>query len=492
MLTNDLAANVEQVMQVIGHNPDVIYREMLLGESNIRAALIYSKYLVNKDILATAVIRPLLEHSFQTQTPSMDVVDEVRLRVLQLGEIMHSTTIDDCISGILAGSAALLIDGADRVLMMGICAPEARNVTEPITESAVRGSREGFVENLETNLTLLRKQIKNPFFTIVPYIIGRQSRRNLALLYLSNIANPRLIEEVKQRLGRIDIDDAQESGIIEQLIEDDHWSPFPQIQNTERPDKVNSALMEGRVAILLDGTPFALLAPVTLNMLLQTIEDYSERWYSGLLLRLLRYMVLVFALFLPSLYIALVSYHQGLIPTKLAISMAESREGVPFPTLIEALIMETTIEILREAGIRLPKPIGQAVGIVGGLVIGQSAVQAGIVSPIMVIVVALTAISSFAIPQYSEAIALRILRFGMMLASAFLGLYGIVLAFLLIAGHIAGLKSFGVNYAGTFAHYQFSDLKDTFFKAPQYVMKLRPKILGTLDRRRSSNGRKGS
>ena len=219
-------------------------------------------------------------------------------------------------------------------------------------------------------------------------------KKELVVAFIKDLASTELVEEIKSRIQKIDIDSVLESGYIEQLIEDNYLSPFPQIQNTERPDRVISALMEGRVAILLDGTPFVLIAPVTFSMLLQSPEDYYERWIPGTLLRLLRFMTAFVSLFAPALYISFISFHPGLIPTKLAISIIGSREGVPFPALIEALIMEVAIEVLREAGLRLPKPIGPAMGIVGGLIIGQAAVEAGIVSPIMVIVVAVTAISS--------------------------------------------------------------------------------------------------
>lgn len=235
---------------------------------------------------------------------------------------------------------------------------------------------------------------------------------------MNDIADPKVVEEVRKRVRGIEIDHLPESGYVEQLIEDNYLSPFPQVQSTERPDRVISGLMEGRVAILLDGTPFALIVPVTFSMMLQSPEDYYERWFPSSLIRLLRFIAAMITLFAPALYISFISFHPGLIPTKLAISISGTRQGVPFPSLIEALFMEVAIEILREAGLRLPKPIGPAIGIVGGLIIGEAAVQAGIVSPIMVIVVALTAISSFAIPHYSTGIALRILRFGAMFCAA--------------------------------------------------------------------------
>jgi spore germination protein len=284
---------------------------------------------------------------------------------------------------------------------------------------------------------------------------------------------------VENRIKRIDIDSVPESGYVEQLIEDNYLSPFPQVQNTERPDRVVAALMEGRVAILLDGTPFALIVPVTLSMMLQSPEDYYERWIPGTFIRMLRYLAAILALFTPSLYIAFISFHSGLIPTKLAISIIGTRSGVPFPALIEALFMEIAIEILREAGLRLPKPIGPAMGIVGGLIIGEAAVQAGIVSPVLVIVVALTAISSFSIPHYSIGITLRMLRFPAMICAATFGLYGVILFFLLMTSHLVKLKSFGVPYLSPAVPYRLSEWKDLMVRMPLMMMKRRPKMLHT-------------
>lgn len=330
------------------------------------------------------------------------------------------------------------------------------------------------------------RRIHDPHLTFESMTIGRRGRKEVVICYLRGLANQELIDEVRRRLGSIDIDDPIESGYIENYIQDNKHSPFPQVQNTERPDRVEGALLEGRIAILIEGTPFALIVPVTFPMLMQSPEDYYERWIPASLIRALRYLALFFALFLPSLYIALVSYHQGLLPTKLAISIAGTREGVPFPTLIEALIMEVTIEILREAGVRLPKPIGQAVGIVGGLVIGQSAVEAGIVSPIMVVVVALTAISNFAFPQYTAALSIRLLRFVMMLGASVFGLYGIILVFVLITSHIVKLHSFGVNYAAPYVPNKLSTWRDLFVRTTiNRLLSKRPSMFHPLDRKRS-------
>lgn len=288
-----------------------------------------------------------------------------------------------------------------------------------------------------------------PIYDLIITKWAKGPKKDLIVCYVEGIVHPDLVKEVKRRLSSIDIDEAPESGFIEQWIEGSFLSPFPQVLHTERPDKVAAALLGGRIAILLDGTPFVLMAPATMATHFQSPEDYYERWMIGTLLRILRYIGAFIATFLPALYIALVSYHPGMIPSKLAFSIAGTREGVPFPAVVEAFIMETTIELLREAGVRLPKPIGQTIGIVGGLVIGEAAVSAGIVSPIMVIVVALTAISSFALPSYTFAISIRILRFFVMLAAALFGLYGIIVFYIMINIHIVNLKSFWSTIFGS-------------------------------------------
>lgn len=478
-LSRSLSSNLDTIRQSIGHCPDVVIREFKLGNWGYKAAIVYIDGLVDKMAIDNQVMKPLMLELSKIQQPEKisaapDLVDKIKNTAITHGKIKEVNTLDDCILEVLSGNTALLVDGSRKVLV--ICTPgwEARGIQEPITESVVRGSRDGFTETLRNNIVLLRRRIRDPNLTMASYKIGRRSKKDLVVVYIKGLTSQELVGEVKRRIERIDIDDAPESGYIEQLIEDDFLSPFPQVQNTERPDRVTSALLEGRVAILLDGTPSALLVPVTLPMLMQAPEDYYERWCFASLLRLIRYSAFFISLFLPSTYIALVSYHQGLIPTKLAISIAAGREGVPFPSIMEALIMEVTIEILREAGVRLPRPVGQAVGIVGGLVIGEAAVQAGIVSPIMVVVVALTAISSFAAPQYALGITLRILRFFMMFAASVLGLYGVILVYIMITVHIVKLKSFGVDYSAPFAPYRPRDWKDFILRMPLKTMNYRP------------------
>ncbi|ANY67767.1 spore gernimation protein GerA [Paenibacillus sp. BIHB 4019] len=481
-LFEELHHNVKELRERIGHSPDVVIRSFMMGRLGFQAALIYIDGLVDKPMIHEQVLKPLLH--LEKNAAGYDRRATVAEAIISAGEVKEQTLLDACVMEVLSGNTVLFLDGTDTALVIDTHGWERRSIEEPVSEAVVRGPRDGFTETLRSNTAMLRRRIKDPSFTMDMYKIGRRSQTDIALLYIKGLTDEALVEETRSRLKQIDIDEVLESGYIEQLVEDNVMSPFPQVQNTERPDRVAGALMEGRVAILVDGTPIALIVPVTFAMMMSSPEDYYERWLPSSLIRLLRYGAAFIALFLPSLYIALISYNHGLIPTKLAISIAAGREGVPFPSIVEALIMEITLEILREAGLRLPKPIGQAVGIVGGLVIGQAAVQAAIVSPIMVIVVALTAISSFAFPQYGAGLAIRILRFGMMMAAAVLGLYGVILFYILITVHMIRLKSFGVPYLSPFVPARPSQWKDLFLRFPLHMLKRRPAMVSPQDDKR--------
>ncbi|MGR9544813.1 spore germination protein [Priestia megaterium] len=486
-ITDHLALTLKVVKNEIGHNSDVHFREFIIGRTGIQAAIIFVEGLSDKDLIEKHILSSLMaDFSKEYQQDQLYVKGSlskqfIKSQVLSISDVEEVHPIKEVISKVLTGSTALLIDGLSLALILGTSKVKTRTIEEPVSEALVRGPRVGFTESLSDNTSLLRGSGDIENLSLVKFQVGKRSKKDLVVAYIKEIVNPELVEEVEKRIKKIDLDNVPESGYVEQLIEDNYLSPFPQVQNTERPDRVIAALMEGRVAILLDGTPFALIAPVTFSMMLQSPEDYYERWIPGTFIRFLRYIAVVLSLFTPALYIAFISFHPGLIPTKLAISIIGSRSGVPFPALIEALFMELSIEILREAGLRLPKPIGPAMGIVGGLIIGEAAVQAGIVSPILVIVVALTAISSFSIPQYSVGITLRILRFVAMLCAAILGLYGVILFFLFMMSHLVKLKSFGVPYMSPAVPYRLSEWKDLVVRMPLMMMKRRPKMMHTKD-----------
>jgi spore germination protein KA len=294
--------------------------------------------------------------------------------------------------------------------------------------------------------------------------VGSVTHTEVAIMYLNGTAKQEIIDEVRRRLQNIDYESILESGYIENLIEEQTYTPFPTLFNTERPDTVAAHILEGRIAVFVDGTPFALVAPTTFFMFFQSAEDYYHRTDVSSGIRLLRYISLFISMFGPSIYIASITFHQEMIPTPLLLSLASQRESVPFPALVEALIMEVSFEILREAGIRMPRAIGQAVSIVGALVLGQAAVQAGIVSSAMVIVVALTGISSFTTPSFNAALSIRLLRFAVMFCSAFLGFFGIAMFSILMIAHMCGLRSFGEPYLSPLTPLRGNELKDTFVR----------------------------
>ncbi|WIF96005.1 spore germination protein [Caminicella sporogenes] len=488
-IDKNIDKNLGKIKEIFKYCDDVIYREFKVGkEQKLKFATIYVEGLADKNLVNEYVLKNLMVLSRITK-PDANIMREkiyelIKDGVLSVSDLKEIDDINLVVDNILTGETVLIIDKWDKAIVIASKGWPMRGVQEPETEVVIRGSREGFIETLRINTALVRRRIRDPKFKIKQMRIGSMSKTDVAVLFIEGLASKDTLKQVVERLKKIDIDSILESGYIEQLVEDNYRSPFPQMQYTERPEKVAGALYEGRIAIIVDNTPFALIVPTTFNSLLQSIEDYNERFIIGNAIRILRYIAVMMSLILPGLYIAMTSFHPGMLPTVLALYIAGSRDGVPFPAFIEAFIMEMSLELLREAGIRLPSPIGATIGIVGGLVLGQAAVEAGIVSSLMVIVVAITAIAAYSTPNYSFAIGFRILRFAFMAAAAFLGLYGLMLAFVITLTHLCNLKSFGVPYLSPFNIYNinFKNFRDTFIKAPLCKMKKTPNIINGRDK----------
>ncbi|PUA37783.1 hypothetical protein C8Z91_18830 [Paenibacillus elgii] len=413
-----------------------------------------------------------------------ELIDNISDMTLPVSQIQKADNYADMLLSVLGGDTGLIVECNNKALLLGMRGMEKRSINEPDTESVVRGPREGFVENIRTNTSMVRRKLKTPHLKMKPMTLGRESNTNVVVTYLDDLADPSVVHEVVKRLEKINIDAVLESGYIEELIQDSTYSPFPQLQYTERPDVVAAALLQGRVGIMVDGTPFTLIVPFVFAEIMQASEDYYERYQIATLIRWLRYTFMVLSLLTPALYVAITTYHQDLLPTSLLLSVAAAREAIPFPAVVEALIMEVTFEALREAGIRLPKAIGSAVSILGALVVGQSAVQAGIVSAPMVIVVSLTGIASFTIPRFNGAIAIRMLRFPILIAASLFGMYGILIMIMLIMGHLANLRSFGIPYLSPIGPLSSGDLKDILFRSPWWAMEQRPSFMPLQDSKR--------
>jgi spore germination protein KA len=475
ILSTDLEENLDFFRSIYADSFDVIIRPFLIGGIK-KAAIIYIDGMSNIEEINEHILEPLMREHVAEADSLLTSLKKKLIPVVDMGE---GHTRNECIEHMSTGEPILLIDGEARALFFGLQKWDKRAIEEPTAETVIRGPREGFTETLTVNTSLIRRRIRTPDLKMKSLSLGRQTQTKVVVTYIEEIADPTLVEEVFNRLQRIDIDGILESSYLEEFIEDNPYSPFPQVNNTERVDAVAASLLEGYVAILMEGTPFALIVPATLFSLMQSPEDYHQRFITGTAIRWLRFFFVGLSLLLPSLYVAIISYHQELIPTSLLVTIASSRDRIPFPALVEALLMETMFEILREAGIRLPKQIGAAVSIVGALVIGQAAVSAGLVSSPMVMVVAITGIASFATPPpYANAVTFRLLRFPLMLLAGTMGLIGIVLGVIVIVIHLCTLRSFGVPYLAPIATTQVSDFKDVIVRAPHWKMIRRPENTG--------------
>lgn len=473
-LNTALAINEEMLRETFQKCSDIVFRPVCTRPSVL---LVYADGLIDSKMLDKLVLMPFIfngTHGCEQETSvSGQIIQEQLVAISQVQTVLK---VSDVVNGILQANFVLLVDGEDKAIVAGLSGFEQRSIEEPAAEISVRGPRDGFTESLRTNTSLIRRRIRSPKLKIESITVGQVSKTDIEIVYIEGIASNTILDEVRKRIDHIQIDGILESGYIEDFIEDAHWSPFPQIQNTERPDIVCASLLEGKIAIVVDNTPFVLIVPMTFWTGLQAVEDYYERSIYTTFVRLIRYSLFNIALLLPSLYVALTTFHQQLVPTDLLISISKAREGVPLPTIVEALLMEFMFEGLREAGIRLPKAVGSAVSIVGALVIGQAAVQAGIISAPVVIVVATTGIASFAIPRYNFGTAYRLLRFPMLILAGLLGLFGIISGIFVIMIHLLGLRSFGVPYLSPVVPQIPQNLKDVFLRAPRWSMKQRPAL----------------
>ncbi|WP_028551420.1 spore germination protein [Paenibacillus sp. UNC451MF] len=480
-------ARVAWFQKQLSGNSDVIIQNFT-HSSGTACALLFIKNMIDLETLQKEVLQAAL---------SMDAVDAADFckqifddRRLPVTGMHLAATVSQGLLAILEGHALLLVEGDCRILDLPVTSYPKRAIDEAPNESVIRGPREAFIESLQVNTTLIRRRLKTPDLKLEYMKIGRHTHTDVAIGYIQGVCKPELVQELKRRLSQIDVDGLMGSSYIEEFIEDNPYSPFPQMQYTERPDVVCASLLEGRIVIIVDGTPIVLLAPVTMFMLMQSAEDYYQRFISSTWIRWIRFAFIFISLLLPSTYIAVTTVHPEIIPKRLLVTITSSREVVPFPALIEAFMMELAFEALREAAIRIPKSIGQAVSIIGALIIGTAAVQAGIVSAAMVIIVALTGIASFIIPHYDLGLAFRLLRFPIMILAGMFGLFGIACGLILVYLHLLSLRSFGTPYLTPLTPLSFSDWKDTFIRAPWWLMKKRPSLSSSGTQRQSKNTRR--
>ncbi|WP_404406876.1 spore germination protein [Jeotgalibacillus malaysiensis] len=478
-IDTSLSKNLETIKKRTGNSSDIVIRPLNLGHNpKVKTAIVYIKGMVDQQSVNDFLIEPMINHpSLQKQLVQQEVIEMIAEDVIALGGIKKVSDWDGLFTELMSGNTIVLIEGTKEALSAGTQGGQRRSIQEPATDITIRGPKEGFTESIETNIAMVRRIINTPDLWTESMKIGKMTKTDVSIMYINGIAKNEIIEEVRKRLKRIDIDGILESGYIEQLIEDQTNTTFPTIHHKEKPDGIAGNLLEGRVAIFVNGTPFVLLVPALFIDFFQSSEDYYERFDIATAIRFLRTIIFFISLVAPAIYIAATTFHQEMIPTELAIIVAAQRESVPFPAFFEALIMEITFEILREAGIRMPKVMGSTISIVGALVIGQAAIQAGIVSPAMVIVVSITAIASFATPSYSVGISARLVRFIYMISAATFGFYGIILVFIFLIVHLCSLRSFGVPYMSPFAPFIKGEAGDTILRRPLWAYKKRPQLI---------------
>jgi len=488
-LNKNLSDNLNILHGIFLNCNDVIFHEFILDSFKCPAVLIFISDLVDIKLINEEIMPSLLNISQKSADDLTDksAMESIKKHFIRFSDIEGISTIGELIDAVLNGTTVLLVNDEITGLKLKTTNFKDRNISEPTIEKLIRGPKEAFTENIFTNISLIRRKIKSSELKFEEFILGRKTQTKIEIAYLQGIADEYIVNEVKSRLNNIDTDSILESGYVEELIEDTPYSLFPQIQNSERPDKIAAGILEGRVAILVDGTPFVLLVPATMSQFFQTCDDYYERFPAAAAVRIIRFIFVMAALLLPGLYVATVSYHNEMIPTRLTITILRASHQVPFPIFIEAFIMELTFEALREAGIRLPGPANQTVGIVGVLVIGDAAVRAGLVSPIMVVIIAVTAVSSFGIPSYDMGYSFRIMRFTFLLLGNLLGLYGILLGILILMFHLTSLKSFGVYYLSPMSPLNLKDMKDFIARFPWWTMDERPSFSNTNNRRRQKH-----
>lgn len=474
-LTKDLEQNRAAIEEALRDCGDVVWREFRIGGGAGRLLMLYTDNIVDGEAIRESILETIMLDYQNHKTEGL--LQTLMEESIAIGEVKKITTLDEVCDGVLWGDTVLLMDGDDFALQATTKKFPNRGVSKAETEVVVQGPKDAFMEVMAFNIVLTRRRIRDPRLKLKRKKAGSRSKTDIALMYMDDLVRPELLAKVEQQLDNMDLDAVLDSGYAEQLLEKRQFSPFPQLQMTERPDKTAAALLEGRVALLVDNTPYAILLPATLNTFFQAAEDYYDRWEIMSFIRLVRFGAAFLAVCLPGLYIAFSVYHPQLMPTALALKVAATREAIPFSVIGEVLIMELAFELLREAGIRLPSPVSSTIGIVGGIIIGSAAVEAGIVSPAVVIVAALTGICSFVIPNVSIVSGLRISKYLVILMASVFGIFGVWAALLLLLAHLSSLTSYGIPYLYPFCSSSVNDdmdWEDSIFRLPLSKMKRRP------------------
>lgn len=481
------AIHSETLKQLFSKSTDVLVRPLVIkGQAHLKVHLFCVDGLINSQILDTAILRPL---ATDAESKKCTTEEELSSYLLQNCGAYHAfakeeTSYDKMITFVMSGMVALIFDGLEKAVIFDVRTFDKRSIQEPSEESTMKGSKDSFIEVLRTNSALIRRRIRSPYLVVEQMYVGRLSKTDVALVYLSNLCDIKLVNYLRQKIKDIEIDNISAASFVEEFIRSNPGSLLPQVMYTQRPDRCCSNLTDGRIALIIDGIPYVYLFPCQLVMLMQSPEDYSEHFIVSSALRTLRYFCMVLSLLLPAFYICITAFHNQLLPAQMLLSIQEAKQNVPFSSPLEVLGLLFAFELLIEAGLRLPKTVGQAMSVVGGLVVGQAAVSANLLSPVVVIVIALTGVSGFAVPNQDLAVAIRISRFALALLASFSGMLGFLFGIIFIITHLCGLESFGIAFLSPFVDAKSSYLQDTFFRFPVKYFKFRPDNLALHNHRK--------
>ncbi|MGG0175972.1 spore germination protein [Gottfriedia acidiceleris] len=475
VLSSELQKNLQNINSELQYCADLIVREFEVGESKKRKlALIHLQGISNGDTISQFVVDPILHKWKNSNIDSLNDINffnEMKENTFDVPLVKTENEWNNIMMAVLNGDTVIFIDNQLKVLLIDTKGGQFRSVSESTGQTIIRGPKDSFTESIATNMSLLRYRIRNNHFKMEMLKVGDVTNTNVVLSYLDGKVDKELLNSIRDKIENIKINGVLESIYIESLIESKPYSPFPTVMDTERPDVIAANILEGRVGLLVDGSPIGLVLPATLPMFFQSPDDYNQRYIVGTFLRFLRFTAFLISLLVSAFYLALITHHRSMIPTPLLVSLAAQRESVPFPAIVELLLMEFAFEIIREASIRSPRVLASTVAIVGALVIGQAVVQAGIISTAMIIFVSITGISSFTIPNYSVAASARLLRYLFILSAGVAGLYGIALMFLFWLVHLNTIDSFGVPYLMPISPLSFRDNEDLLIRLPRKDLK---------------------
>ncbi len=482
----NLKQNIEEISKGLGGQNLTIVRSFYIGRVNpINAAVIYLNGAVQKESIENNILRPLMI-GINEKLQLKGICDYLIKRYILISNSWVESNPENIINSIKRGKTAVLIEGVSEVILTETTGGEYRSIVEPKNETVIRGNREGFVENLTTNIALIKRILKDTNLVVEGFTVGRRSQTDIAMLYIKDIADGDIVDNVRKKINSIDVDTIMATGVLGQYMEDYTFFSFPLSRGTEKPDVVVDNLVEGKIAIIVSGTPHIMIVPCTFLDFFQTVEDYNQRTIVANFTRMLRFLAVFIVITAPSIYLTLIKFNAELIPIKFITPIIQSRIGIALTPFLEILLMEIIVEFLREGGLRLPSKIGQTLSVVGGIIIGDTAVESKIVSPTTLFIIGITVVAAFLIPNFDMSLSIRIIRFPMLILANFLGIFGIGIGWYFIITTLSSTDSFGVPYLS----FKKSDIKDTVVRAPLWMMNKRPEIIPNGNSTRQTDFRK--